>query len=321
MRYSLLLVLLSCTALTLAGCADETAANKAVKTSSLNGRQEVKLRLAHATEESGDYAGAEKLFIQVVAQAPGSIDANAELGDFYKRHHEDQKAIESLNAALKLDPRNTGIERSIANIYIGIGEPEKALAVLDQAIAINPKDPLLYNSKGVALDQIGSYKQAQNAYKMAYDLDTIGGTTYKVNISMSYILSGSYDKAIALLRPMLDTPDAPPIVRQNLALAYGMKGENDEALKLGLQDLSTSEAEENLRFYRMLAQKHLARVDKNSAASTAPVPASVVRELFPENEPEGRERRAYSRRLTACTSCAGCAQSCQCCNCYTCRQR
>jgi hypothetical protein len=109
---------------------------------------------------------------------------------------------------------------------------------------------------------------------------------YKINLSMSYILEGSYDKATALLRPMLDGPDAPPIARQNLALAYGLKGESENALKLGLQDLSTSEAEENVRFYRMLAHKHHA-YSSDAEKPVAEVPPSVVKELFPDEEPIG----------------------------------
>jgi Flp pilus assembly protein TadD len=285
MRLIFRLIFISGFILALSGCGDPLSVEKSAKNASLTGRQEVKLRLAHATEESGDYAQAQKLFQQVVDQAPEIVGPHLELADFYRRHHEDAKAIESMNAALKLEPENTQIDRSLANIYIGMNEPEKAITKLDDALAINARDPLLYNSKGVALDQMGDYAQAQQCYKTAYSLDASGGATYKINISMSYILSGRYDKAIALLRPMLDAPDAPPIVRQNLALAYGLKGESETALQLGLQDLSDSEAQENLRFYRMLAQRHHAHSDKQIGSAPSVVPSSVVKDLFPETDP------------------------------------
>ncbi len=284
MRTPVWLILVSGAALSLAGCGDPVAAGKPGKTAASSGRQEVTLRLAHATEAAGDYPGAEKLFLQSATQNPDASDAHLELANFYKRHHQDQKAIESLITASKLQPNNADIERTLANTYINAAEPEKAIAVLDTAIAANSRNPLLYNSKGVALDQIGSYGEAQNSYKKAFEIDPAEGTMYKINLSMSYILEGTYDKAIELLRPMLDSPDAPPIARQNLALAYGLKGESENALKLGLQDLSTSEAEENVKFYRMFAQRHGLRSQKTPGAST--VPASVVKELFPEEEPQ-----------------------------------
>jgi Flp pilus assembly protein TadD len=267
----------------LAGCSTLNPEGKSTRNAALTGKEEVKLRLAHATEDAGDFASAEKMFQQIAQQVPGAVAPQLELAGFYRRHREDQKAIESLDAAAKLEPGNTDIKRELANTYIGVGEPEKAITLLDQAIAINRKDPLLYNSKGVALDQIGSYSEAQNCYKAAFDRDPVGGTTYKINISMSYILEGAYDKAIALLRPMLSAPEAPPIVRQNLALAYGMKGENEAALKLGLQDLSTSEAEENVRFYCMLAHKH--GMGAGAKTGAAAVPASAIQDLFPADEP------------------------------------
>ena len=226
-------IILASGAFALAGCGDPNGVGKSAKSASLSGRQEVKLRLAHATEESGDYVAAEKLFLQVIDQAPDAIGPHMELADFYRRHHEDQKAIDSLNAALKLDPKNTQIDRALGNTYIALGEPEQALAVLNEAIALNPRDPLLYNSKGVALDETGNYSEAQQSYQTAYNLDASGNMMYKINMSMSYILAGAYDKAIALLRPMLDMADAPPIIRQNLALAYGMKGGKRHGASIG----------------------------------------------------------------------------------------
>jgi Flp pilus assembly protein TadD len=283
MRFSHLL-LISCASIALlSACGDPSALEKSNKNASMSGRQEVNIRLAHATEEAGDFASAENRFKQLVAQTPNSAQAHVELAQFYRRHHQDQKSLESFAAALALEPKNTDIQRDYANTYIGAGEPDKALTILNQAVSENKSNPLLYNSRGVALDQVGNYSEAQKSYKTAFDLDPSGGTTYKINISMSYILEGSYDKAIALLKPMLSEPEAPPIIRQNLALAYGMKGENESALKLGLQDLSTSEAEENVRFYRMLAHKHAGHSDKTVGAAT--VPASVVKDLFPEDEP------------------------------------
>lgn len=289
MRSSFLLASISLAALTLASCNNTAANDKPMKAAVLNGRQEVVLRLAHATEAAGDYLGAEKLYLQVVSQNPDNPMSHVELAEFYRRHHEDQKAIAGLKDAIRLQPNDTDVARELANTYINAGEPEKALVVLDTAIAANSRNPLLYNSKGVALDQIGNYHDAQKAYAEAFNLDPADSTTFKINLSMSYILEGSYDKAVALLRPMLNAPDAPPIARQNLALAYGLKGESEDALKLGLQDLSTSEAEENVKFYRMLARKHQGYNPdaEKPVSSNTPVPASVIKELFPDEEPIG----------------------------------
>lgn len=266
----------------LSGCGED-AATKEHKKEALTGRQEIGLRLAHATEAGGDLAGAEKIYLKVADQMPQAAAPRIELAQFYKRHHEERKAIESLKTGLELEPGNTDIKRELANTYIAAGESKKALTLLDDAIAANPKDFLLHNSRGVALDQLGKYEEARQSYRKASDLNPAGATTYKVNISMSYILSGDYGKAIALLRPMADASDAPPIVRQNLALAYGLNGDSEKALQMTSQDLSATDAAENVRFYRMLARKHGTGAGKKAGVSA--VPASVVKELFPEEEP------------------------------------
>ena len=55
-------------------------------------------------------------------------------------------------------------------------------------------------------------------------------------------------------------------VRQNLALAYGLNGQDDKALALNLKDLSPERAKENMRFY----EAYRKRLSSNEAGTAMP---------------------------------------------------
>jgi Flp pilus assembly protein TadD len=245
-----LAVLLACS---VTGCG-ESAAGKANQKAINSDGGDIAIKLARASEAAGDFPAAERLYKQAAAK-DGGIPPRLELAQFYRRHHGERQALAVFRAAQKIDPRNTEVMRGIANVEIDTGQPAEALKTLDKALAIDASDALLYNSKGVALDMLGKTTQARNAYSTAVTLDPDDKAVFDANLGMSYILTGSYSKTIRLLAPLADAPDSTPAVRQNLALAYGLKGDNAGALKYAMRDMPKKEAEENVRFYNMLAKK------------------------------------------------------------------
>lgn len=238
--------------------------------------EEMMLRMAHATEQAGDLSSAEHLFLQAGSSQKSSLQARLELADFYNRHNKSAIAIERLEDISKLYPEESAVKRSLANLYINTDQPGKALAVLDQAIEIDSKNALLYNSRGVALDKLGRYEEARQSYAKAVLLDPGNTTLFQTNLSMSYILAGSPNNAIQILLPLLNAPDTTPTVRQNLALAYGLAGRNEEAMQIGLKDLNANQAKENVKFYKMLS--------RNSSPKKSHPP--MAKDVFPEEENE-----------------------------------
>lgn len=240
-------------AASLAGCGESDAVKANKKAMNANS-SEITLRLAHTSEAAGDFPAAEQYYRQS-ANKDRSIGTRIELAEFYKRHHGERQAMAVLDEAQKIDPLNTNVMRAIANIKIDMGSPAEALKILDRALKITSNDALLYNSKGVALDMLGKYTHARNSYSTAISLDSDDAMIFNANFGMSYIMNGYYSKAIELLLPLARSPDCTPQIRQNLALAYGLKGDNENALKYAQKDLPGKEAMENVKFYNMLANK------------------------------------------------------------------
>ena len=66
----------------------------------------------------------------------------------------------------------------------------------------------------------------------------------------SLIFSGKHDGAIALLTPHADSSYATTTMKQNLALAYGLKGDVGRAKHYASDGLDPASAKKNLDFYK-----------------------------------------------------------------------
>ena len=72
---------------------------------------------------------------------------------------------------------------------------------------------------------------------------------------MSLALAGQPAEGVRILREVAGLPGASPRVRQNLALAYGLLGRDDDARAILQIDLPPNEVDDNLRYYRTLRQR------------------------------------------------------------------
>ena len=119
------------------------------------------------------------------------------------------------------------------------------------------------------------------------------------NLAYSYISAKKYDEAIKILSPLVDSPNATTRQRQNLALAYGLKGDESNARKIASRDLTPAAIDRNLKIYRELRndpQHSLAMANigrpgytqptDGSVPDMAPPPGPVSTEVVPPPEPE-----------------------------------
>ncbi len=172
-------------------------------------------------------------------------------------------AIAVLQQAQLTHPDDPLILSQLGYALIADGQPQDAEIVFDRLIKVKPEAVSGYNGKAVALDRIGDHDGAEELYQQALKFSP-NSTSIKNNLAMSMILNNQPDQAIALLEP-LNQQASTPTIRQNLALAYGIKGDKEIALALNRQDLPEDEAQQNMRFYAKYAREHkkpLAHNDK-----------------------------------------------------------
>jgi Flp pilus assembly protein TadD len=96
-----------------------------------------------------------------------------------------------------------------------------------------------------------------------------------VNLGLSLTLSGDPRQGANVLLDVTRFPAAPPQARQNLALAYGLLGNEDAAAAILSRDLPKASVQDNLRYYELQREQdgHApAQPPKSVAVSTVATP-------------------------------------------------
>jgi tetratricopeptide (TPR) repeat protein len=81
------------------------------------------------------------------------------------------QAITEYQAAIKVDGRLTQAWCNLGGIYTAQGKDDQALATLEKAMAINPKDPVTLSGYGQALYNVGRFKDAIESWRHALEID------------------------------------------------------------------------------------------------------------------------------------------------------
>ena len=242
----------------LSGCADTGKPGAPAETIT----PDTVMRLADTTRQSGDLAQAVGLYQRAAQLDPKNPNPLLALGSIYAQLQMPKDAATAWAAALNLNPKNSEALRGLANAQIQTGDTAGAIRNLQAAQAIQP-DWRNENSLGVAYDINGDHAAAQKAYKDGLALDP-NNLQLTNNLGLSLALTGNYDQAIPLLESSAKDPRSTPRMRQNLALAYGLSGDDKKAAEVAKQDLDAQGVQENLGYYEFLRLLQ----DRNAIAST-----------------------------------------------------
>jgi Flp pilus assembly protein TadD len=251
----------------LAACQPQDASDAA-----LNEQDKAGLQAAEAARQSGDLAKAGKLYEQLAARDDSSAAVYIAMASNYRRMGKPQEAAATLRKAQTRYPGDPKLLSQLGYALIAAKKPEEAVLVFDELIAMQPDNASAYNGKAVAFDHAGNHVAAQEIYQKALSLAP-SSTAIRNNQALSLILSDEIDEAIARLEPLTRSSSATATMRQNLALAYGLKGNRERARELNLKDVSEQQANENLRFYEKYAHLRSAqnaspRADEMQSAFT-----------------------------------------------------
>jgi len=152
-----------------------------------------------------DWKNQDTLWIATAKTSPRSPKNHNNLGDYYFRHGEYEKAIEEFKTAIELNPNYGDAYHNLANVYRQIGNTEEAIAnykkalsfnpnlwqshqnlasryfelgeyelalqELEKAVKINPQNPALYVNLGILYLQLEEKEKAKEAYQKALQLD------------------------------------------------------------------------------------------------------------------------------------------------------
>lgn len=207
----------------------------------------------------------------VFATASDAYEAGRAALDRYDKPGNIDRAIESMQAAIKLDPRNAAAYAVLAEAYVqrNTSAPDPSWLSLardaaDQAIALNPDLAIAHAAKGNALSDGGTRTEAAASFAKARDLDPKNATAL---LGLATIANAGGDRtgAEALFRQAMDAAQGSWIPYQVAGRFYYATQRYDEALRAW--DRALELAPRNARVLRNKAAAYFALNRMDDAAS------------------------------------------------------
>ncbi|HYH37550.1 MAG TPA: tetratricopeptide repeat protein [Azospirillum sp.] len=237
------------------------------------------MRLADSTRAQGDLTTASTLYRRAHAASDKRVEPLLGLGAVLTDMGSPREALDPWRQALARDPDNAAALRGYARALVALDQPQEAARHYAAALAADPKDVGALNGLGVARAMTGDHAGAQERFRAALALAP-GDTMTLNNLAFSLMLSGATDEAIGILEPLARSVRAGAVERQNLAMAYGLAGREEDAARMGRLDLDERAVQSNLAYYRQARTGGAAwprPIAGHAPAAPAPPPAAPAR--------------------------------------------
>jgi tetratricopeptide (TPR) repeat protein len=118
---------------------------------------------SHDTQRPELLKRAESILMDVIENNPESLDAHRKLMGVYLQMRDYRKAIQTMQAAIALAPGDPKLFIALAILYDHQGAYEYAVPILDQALALDPKQQLAQEYKASIEQKIEMQKLAMES--------------------------------------------------------------------------------------------------------------------------------------------------------------
>lgn len=188
------------------------------------------LQQAVQRHQSGDIAGAEFLYRQILAVQPHHSDALHLLGLVHYVCGDLVAAAEQIRAAVAVAPHAAVFHFNLGNILRDAGALEDAIASYRQAADLQPDEADYHNNLGQACEEAGVLAVATGCYQRAVELAP-EDTTLWMNLALVLQQQGRHDEAIAAYRRVLQLLPQHAPASNNLGALLQAADDFDGALR------------------------------------------------------------------------------------------
>jgi Flp pilus assembly protein TadD len=182
---------------------------------------------------------------------PNDLTAARRFAEALRKGGRADRAVQIAGEALGRFPDDRELLNTFGLAQIAAGNPQEALRPLALVAQGEPRNWRVRSALGAALDQLGRYTEARQAYQEALALAP-NDPRILTNLGVSHILASEPEAAEPLLRQAAALAGAPPETRQNLAIALALMGRFDEAEQIERLDLPPAQAAANMVYLRGL---------------------------------------------------------------------
>jgi tetratricopeptide (TPR) repeat protein len=192
----------------------------------------------HRTNKE-DNIRARQVAEQAIALDPGYAAAYVMLGwthffDVVYRSSKSPKqslarASQLAHKGLDIDESRGGAHVLLGYIYLSKTQHEKAIAEMEQALALVPNSASNHMHLGRALTFAGRLEEAIPLLEKVLRLDPMPGTVELYSLGHAYMMTGRYDEAIATCKKAIKIEPKSLLARFYLTFAYSLSGREQEA--------------------------------------------------------------------------------------------
>lgn len=126
-----------------------------------------------------DWKSHDTLWLATAKFSPSSPQNHNNLGDYYIRHKQYDKAVEEFIKAIELKPGYADAYHNLANTYTETGDVENAIKNYEEAIKYNPKLWQSYQNLGVMYYHLGDKEKAQSYIEKSLEINPNNGDLKK----------------------------------------------------------------------------------------------------------------------------------------------
>lgn len=181
------------------------------------------LRAGHHALEAGDYAQAERLLHeaqQLFPEHAGPDSSYRLLATLYTQQQQPAKAIAQLQQTIAIDADDFTAQRELAALYLATGQRPQAAAMLEQALLVQPFDAALHQQLAELRSEQAQWPQAARARAAVVALDPVDPVA--AHYQLANALHHAGDNAAAR-RAVLAALEAAPLYDDALELLLDIR--------------------------------------------------------------------------------------------------
>lgn len=120
---------------------------------------------------NADWKNQDTLWLAAAKTSPSSAQNHNNLGDYYGRRENYEKAVEEFQTAIKLQPNYGDAYHNLGNTYQQMQKYDLALANYQKALELNPNLWQSYVNIGIIYYNYGDRKKAQEEFQKALEIN------------------------------------------------------------------------------------------------------------------------------------------------------
>ncbi|MBT4769654.1 MAG: tetratricopeptide repeat protein [Rhodospirillaceae bacterium] len=213
-------------------------------------------KIAEDSEAAGDYEAAVSFYQRALKRNPDDLTMRLALSRNLRHLGEADEAGKVLSPEKDRYGENAIFLLEFGKVELATGNAKSAVVILKKATEKMPDNWQALTTLGIAYDMQEMYWRSADIYQAALMLSPNNPAILN-NFGMSQAQAGQLDDAIATLKKALAESYGNTQIRQNLALLYGIKGDNTKAEGLARKDLGALEIKNNMAYYKTFRKRNI----------------------------------------------------------------